>query len=409
MGQAFRQCSSALLSFTIFMIGIGYMNTMVPTRLNLEGVGTWGLGIISAGFFIGLIAGSISTERFIVRVGHIRAYATFATGLAIVTVLMGFYFEFTFWFGLRLVFGYLLAALYIVIESWLLASSTPTTRGVILSWYMIVLYGSQALGQALIKYTDPTVLQSYCIAMILCAASVFPLALTSVSMPEFDEPSALKFKKLYIISPSGVIGCLVSGVILGAMYGLLPEFVLQNGFSKTSLSGIMATVFMGGAILQYPTGYISDKIDRRHVMIIVCFLNALSCIGVILSVSSPILFYVSLFFFGGFTFVMYPLSISHACDYLEPKDIVAATQGLLLAFSFGCIFGPLLAPLPMKIVGTQGLFIFMATASAGLGAFFVWRSTQGHNVPVEDQDPFVAVTATSPVSSELDPRGEEEA
>lgn len=406
MNQTFKQCSAALLSFTIFMVGIGFMNTLVPTRLNIENVGTWGIGIISAGFFVGLISGSISTERFIVRVGHIRAYATFATGMAIVTVLMGFFFEYFFWFGLRLIFGFLLAALYIVIESWLLASSTEATRGKVLAWYMIALYASQGIGQLIIKHLEPTELITYCIAMILCAASIFPLALTSVSMPEFEEPSALKFSSLYNISPSGVIGCFVSGIIVGSFYGMFPEFVLKAGFTKSDLGWIMLTVFFGGAILQYPTGYISDKIDRRLTMIAVCLLNTLACLGVIFCASHPFLFYVSLFFFGGFMFVIYPLAISHACDYLDSKDIVAATQGLLLAFSVGCIFGPLISPIPMKIIGPDGLLVFMGIASIGLAAFFTWRSTQGHNVPVAEQEDFVAIPTTSLISSELDPRGE---
>ncbi|OGO94065.1 MAG: MFS transporter [Coxiella sp. RIFCSPHIGHO2_12_FULL_44_14] len=393
-----------LLSLFIFMLGNGLFTTLVVLRLHMDHASSLMIGAMTASYYLGLGCGSFRIEPFIVRVGHIRAFAAFASTLAVVSVFQGMIINTWLWLFLRFIGGFATAGLFVVIESWLLVQSAVNIRGQILAIYMVSLYGGQALGQFFINVGDPQSLLLFAIAAMLCSLSVIPLAMTHISSPKIEEPSTLSFRKLYYVSASGVIGCFCSGLVLGASYGLVPLFVSENAGTPTLVSIIMAVTILGGMALQYPVGRLSDYIERRVVLIIICVLALVLSLAVITFFKHHVMSYVVFFLFGGMTFTLYPLSISHACDQLAPKDIVAGTQGLLLAYSIGATLGPLIAPLFMGVFGSNGLFIYFIVITGFLAMFFVWRKTRRVAFPQEEH--FITMPQTTPVMSELDPRSE---
>ena len=166
----------------------------------------------------------------------------------------------------------------------------------------------------------------------------------------------------------------------------------------------MALVILGGMSLQYPVGKISDFIERRLVLL--CLALSTIVLTGILIVSAHYLYllYVSLFVFGGLVFTLYPVSISHACDSLSDDDIVSGTQGLLLAYSVGATLGPFITPVFIKLFGTNGLYVYIITVGILLAVFLSWRKA---SVPPTQQDEgFVPLPQTSPITAEMDPRGE---
>lgn len=393
-----------LLSLFIFMLGNGLFTTLVVVRLHLEGASSLVIGAMTAAYYLGLGLGSFRIEPFIVRVGHIRAFAAFASTLAVVSTLQGLLSNPLFWLVLRLMGGFATAGLFVVIESWLLAQSTIQTRGQILAIYMVSLYAAQALGQLLINLGDPHSLLLFTLSAMLCSLSVIPVAMTYVSSPHAEEPSQLSFKKLYRVSASGVIGCFCSGLILGSIYGLLPLYVSQQDGDTRVVSLVMACVIFGGMALQYPVGRISDFVERRLVLMVISLLCVVICVLYIMLFSSHWAVYSLSFLLGGMTFTLYPLSISHACDQLPSEDIVAGTQGLLLAYSIGATLGPIMAPLSMHLLGPNGLFFYFISIAGFAAVFFAWRKTQKLGAPQEEH--FISIPQTSPIMSELDPRAE---
>jgi MFS family permease len=397
-----KKTFAPLLSLFIFTLGSGLFTTLLAVRLHLAGSSDLVIGSMTAAFYAGLVCGSFRIERFIVRVGHIRAFAAFASTLAVVTILQGMIIHIWVWLLLRLVGGFVTAGLYVVIESWLLVQSDTKTRGQILAIYMVGFYAAQALGQFLINTANPETLILFALSAMLCSLSVIPLAMSYVSSPEFGEPSTLSFRKLYQISASGVIGCFAAGLVLGAIYGLLPLYVSQQ-FQKNSLVAVfMASTIFGGMALQYPVGRLSDFLERRLLLVIVSVLAGGVSILIMLFTHNVWLLVTLCFFLGGLTFTLYPLCISHACDYLDANDFVAGTQGLLLAYSVGSTIGPLLAPVFMHFFGSNGLFVFFLVVTVLLALFFVWRKTQRASVPSEEQ--FISVPQNTPIMAELDPR-----
>lgn len=398
-----------LTGLFIIMLSNGMFSTLIAVRLQMDGASDWVAGAASGAYYGGLMISAFYIERFICRVGHIRAYATFASITAAVSLLPGLILSPESWIAMRFIGGYCMGGLFIVIESWLLASSTIKTRGKVLSIYMIALYGAQGAGQFLLNISDPLTLIPFCIATILASLSVLPVCMTYRASPPLEENiSTLNFFRLYRISPSGVLGCFASGMILGAIYGLLPVLVGQEGFSLYEISLTMGLTIFGGMLLQYPVGHLSDHMDRRKVLIflaLACLILSL-CLMVSVEAVTRTYFFVFVFLLGGFSFTLYPLSISHACDYLEKKDIVAATGGLLLAYGIGATIGPFIAPGFMKMMGPPGLLVYFALVSALLAAFVIWRRIRREESIVPDKQTFVVVSHTTPIANELDPRVE---
>jgi MFS family permease len=408
MLQVLRVTVTPLLSLIIIILGSSLMTTLLTVRLSHMGASNLMIGAMSAAFYGGLVLGSFKIEPFITRVGHIRAYAAFASTLAVVSMLHGLWVNTWAWLLLRLIAGYSIAGLFVVIESWLLACSTIQTRGQILAIYMTALYAGQAVGQLLLNVSDIHTLVPFCLIAICCSLSIIPLAMTYIKSPALDEPSVLNFSKLYKISPTGVIGSFSSGLVLGAIYGLLPLTMSQLGRSVSDIAWLMGLTICGGMLLQYPIGRISDKLDRRKVLMVVYGLTCIISLGLLLVGGQfKVLFAVLSFALGGFAFVLYPLAISHACDYLTAKDIVAATGGLLLAYGIGATVGPLIAPAFIYLVGPRGLFVYFILTAGIMAGFIYWRSKTKPSVPLAEQQEFVVAARSTPILNEFDPRANE--
>lgn len=397
-----------LLSLFVFTLGSGLLTTLLTVRLHAEGGGPWIVGIITAVYYAGLVLGAYSIGNLIRRVGHIRVYAAFASILAVSVILQGIYVNNISWLILRFVIGFATAGLYIAIESWLLVIAPEKMRGRVLSLYMISFYAALAGGQFLLNVSSPNTIIPFCIIAMLCSLSIVPLSMTNATSPSVEDTAALSLRKLYRVSPSGFVGCLAAGMMTSVIYGLMPLFVKQLGFSTSYVAAVMGLTIFGAMFMQYPIGRLSDHIARRKVLIAISFLSlVLSCALMVFAYRGQAMFLVFTFIFGGVSFTLYPISITHTCDYLEGSDIIAATQGLLLANGVGSILGPLLVPELIKVIGPLGLFVYFAVIAALLGCYFSWRRTQKTATPVAEQHDYVSVPRNSPVTAELNPQAEE--
>lgn len=402
-----KKTTAPLLSLFVFILGSGFFTTLLAVRLHDGHAKPFAIGALTAAYYFGLMLGSFRMERFILRVGHIRAFAALSSSLAVICILHGIYVETWFWIILRLIGGFATAGIFIVIESWLLVLGTIQTRGQILSLYMITFYAAQATGQFFLNLASPKELILYAIAGMTASLAVLPLSMTRSQSPQIDEPSSLNPIKLYQASPAGVFGSVCAGLILSAIYGLVPVYFAQLSHNKSDISFYMALIIFGGMLLQYPIGKISDFTDRRTVLIVVSILTAIVATGMLLTTQIHWALIPLTFIFGGLAFTIYPISISHVCDVLDSKDILAATQGLVLTYSIGACLGPIIAPIFMHFIPSGGLFIFFVVICGLLTAFLLMRKVRQAAVPQTEQEQFVTIPQTTAVIAELDPRSEE--
>ncbi|MGE4221064.1 MAG: MFS transporter [Alphaproteobacteria bacterium] len=396
-----------LLGAFLLMLGAGLLGTVLGVRLAEAATPTLVSGAVLAAYFAGLLLGSMRAASIVRGVGHIRAFAAFASLFSTAALAHGLTLDPWLWGVLRFVEGFCLAGLFMGIESWLNARAENRFRGQVLSLYMVTIYLAQGLGQLLLTLPDPTRFLLYVVASMLLSVSLVPVALTRFPAPELPDVRAFGFRALYAISPFGVLGAAASGVMLGAFYGMGPVFAQNIGLDTAGVARFMTAAIIGGLVLQFPLGRLSDRFDRRTVMVgVVAGLAVVGCATAAAPSFGPVVLLCAIALFGGLCFALYPLSVAHANDHVEAADMVAASSGLLLAYGVGATFGPLAGSAAMHVLGPTGLFLFMASIGALATGFGLWRMRVRPPLPPEAQAPFQVVPRTSPVSVELDPRAE---
>lgn len=396
---------SPLLGLSIFSIASGYLITLIPLRLTTMPEGDDVMaGFMGAIYYAGLLAGSFRTEKTVIRIGHIRSFAAFMALLCASTLSLALFSDVYSWLLLRFLNGLAIAGIFVVIESWLLCESDHSNRGRILAFYMVALYGSNAVGQLLIGLYDITSLLPFIIIGGIFSLSILPPALTKLPTPTLEDATSLSLKALAKLTPSGLLGCISGGMILGALYSLLPIQLAQSN-DDGAIGVYMAITMLGGMLLQYPVGYLSDFIDRRKVLVAVSFFGTLSCIAFILFANNSWIDGVLLFLIGGATFTIYPVAISHGCDHLNPEMTVAGTQGLLLGYSGGACLGPIFGGYFMECL-SHGLMLYFIAMTSATGLFFLIRISYRPIIYSAEEQSFVAIPRTTPVVAQIDPRAD---
>ncbi|MCH9613398.1 MAG: putative MFS-type transporter YcaD [Chlamydiia bacterium] len=405
MGSLFRQIIAPLLSLAFLMLSNGFFITFVSAKLHVEHYSPMMIGVIQGMYYAGFLIGALKSESLIGRIRHIRAFSFFASIATMTVLASGLVSHPIAWVIMRFVLGICIASLYVVIESWLLIIGPVENRGVILGLYMIALYLSQSLSQFIIDFIQIESLMPFLVSGFLAALSILPVTFTRSMIPELETQTGKGYWKFMMVAPMGTIGAAIAGIILGTIYTFIPTYAQTTNIS---IALIMSITIAGGFLLQYPIGHLSDIISRRYVALGVCVMTIVCCIGVICSVGNETMVLIWSFFLGGFTFTIYPLSITQVADRCSPDDITTLTGVMLFAYSCGAVVGPLIAPAFIHYLGESGSFWCILTSAALMTLIGITTIIFRKGVPMDDQGTFVALPPQTPVSYDLDPRTEEE-
>jgi MFS family permease len=402
-----RSIAALLAGAGILILGNALLGITLPIRMGVAEMSTAVIGLVMACYFAGLVVGCLYAQVLIGRIGHIRAFAAFAAGAAAATLIHALWFAAGPWAILRLVSGFCMAGLFATIESWLNMRSTNETRGRVLACYMVVAFLAAAVGQFLVNAWDVSGVELFCLAALLLTLSLVPVVLTRVPAPEMGQAQPLSFRELYGVSPLGVVGAFGGGLVGGAFYGMGAVFGHEVGLSVFEVSLLMGLTVIGGLILQWPIGRLSDRFDRRTVLLAMLAAETAICLlqfgqWILLGAVAPLLVLTVLF--GGIHATIYPISVAHAFDHVDQPRAIAASSGLLLAWAFGATAGPLLASLAMDLFGPSALFLVIAIVATALGAFTRFRMRQRAAVPAEEQKAFVPLAVAAAPATQLDPR-----
>lgn len=394
-----------LFGVVMLMIGNGLQGTLLSLRATMEGFDITITGIVMSFYFVGYVLGSILTPKMVARVGHIRVFAALAS-IASVTVLLHFVFvNPVVWAATRAATGFAYAGLYVVIESWLNGMASNKTRGKILSVYMFLVYFGMMAGQLLLNIADPRGVELFVTVSALVTLALLPICLSRTPAPPFGEaPRRLSLRALYRTSPLGVVGAMTAGLLSSAMMTIAPVYGTALGMSVAQVSVFMGVMIFGSAVMQYPAGWLSDRIDRRKVMLFCCGgagLMAVAC-GLTVSGEAGFLFYACAFLFWGLGTPIYALATSHTNDHLQRDQIVAASSALILMNGIGSVAGPALLSNVMKALGSGVFFAAFAVAYAAITAFILHRIRLRAPVADEEKGRFVNISdANTPVSAQL--------
>lgn len=394
---ALGSVTTILICAALLFAGNGLFLTLLPIRAGLEGYSTSLIGLLGTAYFGGFAIGCFIGPKVIMSVGHVRAFAGLSAVLTVTFLAFPIYIDPVFWGAMRLVSGVCLAVLYIVVESWLNDSSSNTNRGRILSTYIIVTNIVTMAGQLLVTSSDSREPTLFIVAAMLICLSIVPLSLTPTMTPTPIPSARLNLRTLYKVSPVGVIGCLLAGVVEGAFWTLGPVFAQGRGMAIADIAMLMAAFVFGGTLSQWPLGWVSDKIDRRIVITVLSFGTVITGLiigfGVIPSGSAT---FAMAAIHGALMIPIYALCISNANDNVPKSRMVETSGGLLLSYSIGATIGPLTASQFMGGDRPGGLFVFIGAVLFSLGLFALYRLIIDTNRNRIEKSPFAPTSAASP-------------
>jgi MFS family permease len=398
------------LGSALLMFGGGLQGLLLSVRGAEEGFSLLALGLIGTGWSVGFIAGSISVPLLVQRVGHIRAFSIMAS-IGTITILCNLLLVNDIsWIVLRAFSGFCFAGAAMIVESWLNEVAENKSRGTIFSVYTTINMTASTLGQLAMSVTGVSSSIPFIVGAIAFICAILPSALTSTPQPRPLASAKLDVRLLYKTSPLAVIAAFSVGMANGTFGTLAPVYGHDQGLDASGIAFLFAVTAVLGAMAQVPAGRISDKIDRRWVIVVLGTLAAL--VGFIILLFNPRggwIMYVLFALYGFSAYPIYAIAVAHANDFAKQGEFGRVAGGMLLVLGTGLAIGPAIAALVMNLYQPVGLFIVTATFHGAL-ALTAFLRMKVRPVRIGGRIRFRAMSSdkgVTPGSVELDPRSDE--
>jgi len=384
-----------LLGIVLIMLGNGMHFTLIGLRGGIEGFSSTELAVVTSGYFLGFLSGARLTPLLIQRVGHVRVFAALGSFMSAGLIALPLLTEPWAWTILRVLIGFCMSGIYVAAESWLNAAATNETRGKVLSAYMI----AQTLGiigaQGLLTLGDAETSVLFIGASILVSISFAPILLSAAMVPAVHVARPMPMRDLFRGSPLGAVGIFLLGSVYATQSGMGAVFGSQIGMTATQIALFVAMLFAGALVLQYPIGWLSDRMDRRKLIFGSAALGAASC-GVGWMTGGglwPLM--AAAFFAGGVTTPLYALLLAYTNDALSAEDMPAASGGLVFTFGVGAIAGPLVTGWAMQQLDPYAFWLVLGLTFSAIALYALYRMTQRRMVPVDETEIYLNILPTS--------------
>lgn len=403
--------AALLLGVALLLLGNGLQGTLLPLRAQIEAFDPLSIGVLGSSYFLGFALGGYFGPRVVRRVGHIRSFAAMVATASAVVLIHSLVISPPLWWAMRVISGACFAVLYIVIESWLNEKSTNESRGGVFAIYAVISFATLGVGQSLLLLGAPDSADLFILSSILVSVAAVPVALTKAEQPAPIQTAEINLKRLFSVSPVGFIGCLSVGVANGAFWSLAPIFAQNQsgaaGGGAEVIAAFMALVILTGAVGQWPLGYLSDRMDRRFVIVGGSAISA--TIGLSLWASSgldPLIVLALAGAYGFFAFPLYSLCVAHVNDFVEPTRFVETASGLSLIWGAGAVIGPILGSGAIDLLGAGGMFATTAVFHTALVGFTLYRMGRRAAPPEAERGVFIDAVRVGVTVSTVDPLAE---
>lgn len=391
-----------LLGLMLLMVGNGLQGTLLGVRGAMEGFSTYEMSIVMAAYFVGFLGGSRMAPEMIRRVGHVRVFAALGSFISAVLILFPVLAEPWAWTVGRMIIGFCFSGVYVVAESWLNNAATNETRGQALSLYMITMMVGIIIAQGLLLVADPSGFVLFVIPSVLVSIAFAPILLSINPTPAFESTAPMSLRGLVNVSPLGAVGMLLLGGVYAAQYGMAAVYGSNAGLSLPEISLFIAMFYVGATVAQYPLGWLSDRMDRRLLILLVSATGGLAALLAMLLGGNYVILLIAAFVIGGTANPLYSLLIAYTTDFLQPKDMAAASSGLVFTNGLGAIAGPVVTGWTMSTFGAQGYFLLIALLLVGLAVYAGYRMTQRRAPSHDDAGQYAPVSpSASPIAVEI--------
>lgn len=395
MSQVFKSAWALLLGMLLLMIGNGFQGTLLGVRGEIEGFSTFEMSIIMSAYFAGFLGGSRMAPEMIRRVGHVRVFAALGSFISAVLILFPVLTDPISWTIGRLILGFCFSGVYVTAESWLNNAASNENRGQALSLYMV----TQTLGiiaaQGLLLTADPSGFVLFVIPSVLVSISFAPILLSISPTPAFETTKRMTLREVMTVSPLGSVGMFLLGGVFAAQYGMAAVYGSMAGLGLAQISMFVAAFYVGATAAQFPLGWLSDRMDRRRLIMITALIGGLGAfVGMVVGTAFPLLVLAAVLV-GGAANPLYSLLMAYTNDFLEHDEMAAASAGMMFINGVGAIFGPIIVGLIMETFGPPGYFGMICFLLMLLSAYALYRMTQRPAPNVENNAPYAPVMPTS--------------
>jgi MFS family permease len=403
MLQVISSAWALLLGMGLLMVGNGMQSTLLGVRGQIENFGTFEMSVVISAYFIGFLGGSRMAPNLICRVGHVRVFAALASLISAVMILYPTLVNPWVWVLGRILIGFCFSAVFVTAESWLNDAASNENRGQALSIYMIVQTAGIVLAQGLMVTADPSGYVLFVIPSILVSIAITPILLSISPTPAFETTKAMSLRELMGFSPLGCVGMFLLGGVFSAQFGMASVYGSEAGLSVGEISTFVATIFIGGMITQYPIGWLSDRMDRRTLIVLTAAVGAVGASIGVMSNGDFTLILVAAFLMGSTSNPLYSLLLAYTNDFLDHEDMAAGSGGMIFLNGLGAVSGPLITGWMMGVFGPSGFYMLIGVLFSMLAIYAVYRATQRPAIPVDETGSFVAMSqsAMTPVAMEI--------
>ncbi len=424
MGKLFKNSWALFLGYGVIILAHGLQGNLLGLRAVLEDFNIIATGILMSGYFIGYFTAANIVPNLVGKVGHIRVFAAFASVASLSILIHAIFVNPYIWAIGRFLTGFSMLSIFVVVESWLNDRATNRTRGKVLSIYMVITFTGLALGVLLLNFNNPKEYEPFILVSLLLSVALIPILLTKRKPPTFKKISSINIKELYKTSPFGTVSMFCVGFLhpviftMGAVYGALMNF------SILEISLYLSLITISGALFQWPIGYLSDRFDRRLIIIITAFLGSIFSFVCYFSVSvSPdfinlssnwktifqhisnhrLIFYIFISLYAGMCLPLFSLNLAYVNDFLPKEKFVSAGAGLQLIFGLSAMTAPFLCSFFIKELGPNGFFVFLFIFQTIIGLFGIYRMTKRSTTENPDNTFTPLPRNITPVGIQLDP------
>ncbi len=394
--SAIRPLIPLLLAAAILLGGNGLQSTLIALRGAQEGFSAATIGFMGTTYFAGFLLGCLFIVQIMRAVGHVRTFAALAALAAVGTLVLALFIDPVMWTIVRFLTGFCFAGLFTVMEAWLNSGVANRDRAQVLAVYRVVDLGSVTGAQFLIPAVGAGGYEIFMVMAIMITLSLVPVSLGDRSNPKPPDDVKLDLRRAWRISPLAAIGCIAVGLTNSAFRTMSPVYAEDIGMSVADIATFVSASIIGGAVIQYPLGYFSDRLDRRIVLLATTSAALLAALALpFLAGTNPWANFIWVFIFGSFAMPLYSLSAAHANDRAGENEYVMLNAGLMMFYSFGAVFGPFAAANVMEAAGPHSLFLFSAAVYVAFIGVIVWRMGARASVPDGERGRFTALLRTS--------------
>ena len=396
MYKIIKNSWALFIGYGVIMVSHGFQGNLLGIRAILENFNFIATGTMMSGYFVGYFVGANMIPNLVSKVGHIRVFAAFASMASLSSLVHALFVDPIVWTLARFLTGFSMIGILIIVESWLNDRATNKTRGKVLSLYMFFTFFAFTIGNLLLNISSPNSYEPFILISLLFSVALIPILLTKRKPPTFKKTSSIRIKELLKISPFGSFSMFCTGFIFAAMFAMLSVYAVTMNLTVFEISILLVGTTLAGAIFQWPIGYLSDKYDRRVIVIGCCISSFI--FGVLSIMSSGIYFeslvaeemvrfnyfssdgnmnktnlFIFIILLSGMTLPMFALNLALVNDYIPKEKFVAAGAGLNIIFGLGAMAGPIICSVLMSLLGPNGFFIHLFIFLLAIIFFGIYR------------------------------------